>query len=186
MDKSLTILIPTLSERGAQLCTLLRHIYAQVGDRRISIYTDPRGRAITIGKKRTEMLWAVNSDYICFVDDDDMVSHDYIEKVYDAIQSGPDVVGMRGYVTLDRSLPLNWIISTKYTEWAGDVDGFKYVRYPNHLSPIKLEHARAVGFPDVRHAEDYEYSMGLKKSGLLKTQTFIDSEIYFYHFISRK
>lgn len=188
MTYSLAILLPTLPEpkRESMLCTLLRHINSQIGDRAVFVFVDPRGRNMTIGQKRMEMLQSVNTDYVVFIDDDDWVTHNYVELVYNAIQSNPDVVGMRGLITIDNGRPENWIISTKYKEWASDVDGYKYVRYPNHLSPIKREHALRAGFEAIRHAEDHKYSMRLKELGVLETQAFINEEIYTYKYITRK
>lgn len=179
--KSLEILIPTLPERHAQYNTIFTHLNNQIGERSVTIMPDARGRFISIGRKRDEMLKRATGDYVVFIDDDDMVTHDYVEKVYDAIQSEPDVVGFRGYMTTNRQNSENWIISIKY-DWATDVDGFRYVRYPNHLSPIKREIALSVGFPDLRHGEDYNYSMALKESGKLQKEFFIDKELYHYDF----
>lgn len=183
--KSLAILIPSLPERRIMFNALRTHIEMQFGDRNITVQTDIRGKEISIGKKRDDMLRACKADYIAFVDDDDHVSHDYIERIYEAIQQDPDVIGMRGIITIDRGKAETWSINTKY-DWAENQDGFRYVRYPNHLSPIKLEHALEAGFKDMGHGEDYDYSMGLKQLGRLQKQVFIDAELYEYHYRSQK
>lgn len=182
---SLAILIPTLIERRAMFNTLRTHIEVQIGDRDVRVISDITSSRMTIGAKRQKMLQECTADYIVFVDDDDMVTHDYVDSVYAAIQSGPDVVGLRGYMTTNRNNVENWCISIKY-DWAENQGGYRYVRYPNHLAPIKREHALAAGFPDIRHGEDYEYSMRLKRSGLLVNEEFIDAELYHYIFIVRK
>lgn len=184
--KSLSVLIPTLLERRAMFNTLYNHLAMQVGNKEVRIVSDITGKPMSIGRKRQKMLQEAVTDYIVFVDDDDMVTHDYVEKVYNAIQSGPDVVGLCGYMTTNRQNPEDWIISIKYPEWKSDVDGFKYVRYPNHLAPVKREHALAAGFPDKTHGEDYDYSMSLKNTGLLKNEVLIDEKLYHYIFIPHK
>lgn len=183
--KSLQILIPTLPERHASYNALFIHLNNQIGERNVSILPDARGRHISIGKKRDDMLKAATADYVSFIDDDDMVTHDYIPKIYDAIQSGCDVVGMRGYMTTNRQRPENWCISIRY-DWSDNKDGYRYVRYPNHLAPIKLEHARAAGFKDMGHGEDYDYSMRLKSLNILKEEYFIDEELYHYLYSTAK
>ena len=183
--KSLAILIPTLPERRIMFNAIRTHIEMQIGDRLVTVISDIRGKEIKIGKKRQEMLESCKADFIAFVDDDDMVSHDYIERIYEAIQQEPDVVGFNGIITVDRMNPETWSINTKY-DWAENQDGFRYVRFPNHLSPIKLEHALEAGFTDMGHGEDYDYSMRLKSLGKLQKQIFVDAELYQYHYRSQK
>jgi hypothetical protein len=183
--KTLAILIPTLREREAMTVALCDNLITQIQDRNVKIVIDYTGREMTIGAKRQMMLEKITSDYIAFIDDDDEVSANYIQLIYDAIQSEPDVIGMRGWMTTNGTNRENWIIRTKY-DWKTNVDGFRYVRYPNHLSPIKTELALEAGFPDLRHGEDYEYSMRLKAKGNLKNEVFIDEELYHYKFMPKK
>lgn len=183
--KSLQLLIPSLPDRFAMFNALCNHLNAQIGERQVSLLTDSRGKHLSIGAKRNEMLKAATADYIAFIDDDDMVSHNYIEKIYEAIQTEPDVVGLEGIITVDRMNPQTWSISKKY-EWAEDRDGFKYVRYPNHLAPTKREIALAAGFKDMGHGEDYDYSMRLKEQGLIQTEFYIAENLYQYHYRTRK
>jgi hypothetical protein len=106
----------------------------------------------------------------------------YIQRIWDALQSNPDCVGTRGSITTNGTQSKSWCIRTKY-DWAEDVDGFKYVRYPNHLTPVKKEFAIQAGFDDKRFGEDYDYSMRLKAQGNLKNEVFIDEEIYHYRYV---
>lgn len=186
-EKSLSILIPTLQERWLKYSVLYNHLQAQVGERDVRIIPDSRGRHITIGTKRQEMLQATATDYVVFVDDDDMVEHNYVELIYDAIQKDPDVVGLRGWMTTNGANPESWSISIKYPEWKTDFDGFRYVRCPNHLAPIKREHALAIGYDvNSRFGEDADYSMRLRDAALCKKEEFIDQQIYHYIWKSNK
>lgn len=182
---TLDILIPTLPDRRITLNALRTHLEMQIGDKPIQVVTNLRGREISIGAKRQMMIENSTADFIVFIDDDDMVTHDYVEKVYSAIQTNPDVVGLNGYMTTNRQNPESWSISTRY-DWSENVDGFRYVRYPNHLAPIKREHALKAGFPDIKHGEDYEYSMRLKRNGDLKKEFMIDENLYHYIFCPHK
>lgn len=183
--RSLAVLIPTLNDRRRYLNVLHSHIAKQIGERDVQIITNYTGREMSIGAKRQMMLENCKADYICFVDDDDMVSTEYISLIYDAIQKEPDVVGMRGIITIDGGERFEWCISTKY-DWAENQDGFRYVRYPNHLAPIRRELALQAGFKDMGHGEDYDYSMRLKELGKLKKEEFIDEELYYYYYKSKK
>ena len=179
------ILIPTLDERKNYLAVLFQHLQRQIEDRNVEIILNATGKELSIGKKREQMLMQTNADYIAFVDDDDMVSHDYIKRIYEAIQSEPDVVGMEGLITTDRMNPQTWSISTKY-DWGENKDGFKYVRYPNHLAPIKRVHALEAGFPDKKFGEDYDYSMRLKANGKLSKEVYVAQNLYQYHYRTKK
>jgi hypothetical protein len=53
-----------------------------------------------------------------------------------------------------------------------------YLRYPNHLNTVKRELALQVGFKDMGHGEDKDYSDRLKP--LLKTEAKIEGVIYHY------
>lgn len=189
-EKSLGVLIPTLPERFAPFNTLKNHLARQVENRKVIIPICPIDRSMSIGVKRQFMLESVMTDFVVFIDDDDWVTLDYIPLVYDAIQKDPDVVGLCGYMTTNGGDRQNWSISIKYNGvgWNENksMDGYRYVRCPNHLAPIKREHALAVGYQDMKHGEDYTYSMKLKDLGLLKKEEFIESELYHYIFKSNK
>lgn len=183
---SLSILIPTLPERNGFLSVLQNSLARQTGDKKIQIVTDPRDKSVTIGQKRDEMIRSVSTDYIVFIDDDDAISHDYLDKVYAAIQYGVDVVGLCGMMTTNRQNPQSWIISKKY-DWGENQDGYKYVRYPNHLAPIKRDIAVQIGYKhNLKHGEDYAYSMDLKNSGLISSEYLITDKLYEYLFRTNK
>ena len=74
-------------------------------------------------------------------------------------------------------------------EWSEKEDlniaGHKfYLRYPNHLNPVKREYALKVGFPEISMGEDKSYSQRILQ--YLNTEEYIEEPIYFYEFITRK
>jgi hypothetical protein len=106
---------------------------------------------------------------------------DYIDQILQAIKTEPDCVGM--LIDCDmQGVKRNAIASLKYNNWGENKDGFKYVRSPYHKTPVKRWIALKAGFPDKRFGEDYEYSMRLINSGLLKTEVMVKSPIYFYRY----
>jgi len=42
---------------------------------------------MTIGAKRNQLLHRAKGDYVAFVDDDDLVSSDYVNKVLSAVST---------------------------------------------------------------------------------------------------
>lgn len=151
------------------------------GDVELLVATD--AGEMSIGAKRNKLLLDAQGEYICFVDDDDRVSDDYVEKILLALKSLPDVVGIVGWYTEGNKPPKKFIHSTQYTEWSEDDE--TYYRTPNHLNPVKRLLALKAGFPDQDHGEDHEYSKKLQAVMVMdcdcnQVEVFIPEPIYFY------
>lgn len=179
MGCKLSILICTIPERANLFTELFNKLNVQATGRSVQIIYDdaPRG-TITIGAKRNALLNQAIGEYVCFIDDDDDISHDYIEQILKATESKPDCIGFQIACNMDgiKSLAAS---SLKY-EWSENIDGYKYVRSIYHKTPVKREIALQCMFPDKSFGEDYEYSMRLKP--LLKNEIFIDKILYNYNF----
>lgn len=181
----LCILIPTLKIRSQLLSNLLDILLPQITSRPlqdVKILIEVDNTELTIGAKRnlltTKAHNLYNPDYIVFVDDDDTLSPDYIEKIMKAIESNPDVIGIVGQQTTNGENPRTFIHSLKYNSWFEK--NKIYYRNPNHLNPIKTEIALKVKFPNKSFGEDKDYSMAILP--LLKTEVFIPETIYYYDF----
>ena len=74
------------------------------------------------------------------------------------------------------------IASNRYSDWCENKNGFRYCRTIYHKTPVRRDIALMVGFEDLRFAEDYKYAVGLKKTGLLKNEIFIDKVLYYYNY----
>lgn len=176
----LSILIPTLEQRAAMLANVLFDLntqidYEEVGDQ-VEIVVLCDGGEKPTGAKRNELLEQAKGEYISFVDDDDVVSPNYIHLVLDALKTSPDVVGMRGVYCVDGRYFGLFEHSIEHKEWYQTGD--RFFRPPNHLNPVKREFALLAKFPDVVFGEDREYSMKLRL--MLSTQVMIDTPIYTY------
>jgi len=196
-DKKLSILICSIVGRELLLQALVKELKRQIKDKTddVEILIEVDNKEISIGKKRNILLKKAAGDYICFVDDDDKVSWDYIAKILQAIKSNPDccsLTGLLGRKITSRMLrrmrrrgekaSINgtqnniFIHSLAHKEWFEEKG--VYYRCPNHLNTVKRELACQVGFPDVNQGEDKAYS--LKLFPLLKTESNIEGIIYFY------
>lgn len=189
----LSILICTVLERQELFRSLYSELQRQMsngsfflsGDVEILVNTD--NKEISIGAKRQALLQEAKGDFICFVDDDDIVSSDYISSIYNAIVNNPkiDCIGIRGTMTTNKANLQNWSVRNIY-DWADNVDGYRYVRFTHHWCPVRRMHALKAGFPDKRFGEDYDYSMRLKKLDILNSEFFIDKDIYHYNYNAPK
>jgi len=178
----LSILICTLPDRIVELRRLVDCLTAQIKNElsdSIEILTEdtPRGNETT-GKKRDLLLKASSGKYISFVDDDDMVSHDYIQRVIEASKQEVDCIGMCGLHKRNNTHDWMFRHSITVSRWCSDPRRAIYYRTPNHLNPVKREHAIATGFKNITYAEDKDYSDRIKP--LLKTEVFLERPIYFY------
>jgi len=145
------------------------------------VKNDPQavGSAITYARR-----YALSSVLGLNVDDDDDVSNDYVIKIIEAITTHDvDAIGIRGIYTENGVRPEPFETSLKHG-WSKQ--GNRYLRYCNHISPIKREYAKQIKFPDKVFGEDYDWTMELKKSGLLKSDYVIPTPLYFYKFRSKK
>lgn len=182
---TLSILIPTLPERFSLLKRLQQILNPQIarfGGRVQIIYNDA-GRQVTIGEKRNNLMARVNTDYHVYVDDDDIVSNDYVAKILTAIEQNPDVVTFNGFMTTNGSQRRNFVIKLgeKYEE-----RDKVYYRFPNHIVPMKTSLVRHIKFPHIVSGEDYAWARTINDRKLLKTSVHIDSDLYHYDFNSYK
>lgn len=101
MNPLLSILIPTVPERAAQLAGLL----AILGDDpRVEILSFSDNRRRTIGEKRDGLLRLARGEYVAFVDDDDSIAPDYFAEILPACAQGPDVVTFRQEATVNAAV----------------------------------------------------------------------------------
>jgi glycosyltransferase involved in cell wall biosynthesis len=197
----LSILIPTLESRRDKFCKLVGHIIEgkpvelpsvfygkcnRIGFQRLTCvvlgvqdceicYEIDNGE-LSVGVNRQKLLERATGDYICFIDDDDMVPDNYVAKVLKAIETKPDCCSLTGELHWPNSGIERFEHSIDYDKW--EKKDNVYLRYPNHLNTVKRELALQVGFKDMRHGEDRDYSDRLKP--LLKTEAKIDGVIYHY------
>ena len=89
--KDFSILICSLESRSLKLNRLLSILKEQADDR-VEILVSVDSGEKSVGAKRNELVKASCGKYLAFIDDDDIVSDDYVDLILKAIQDGPDVV----------------------------------------------------------------------------------------------
>lgn len=179
--KQLAILIPTLPIRIKRYSYLVDKLNKQIVKNnlvdKVQILSFCDSKDYPVGQKRNLLIKWANATYICFIDDDDDISDNYVSSIYNATLKGVDCITFNGrFISADdvRDIHMSLLVNEDYnTETC-------YYRIPNHLSVIKREIALKCKFPDVNYGEDSVYSKKLKKH--LVTEHHIPEKLYFYLF----
>lgn len=181
----LSILICTIPSRYAYYGRLIVELNAQILPYapEVGIISN-NSTELSIGAKRNWLLEKAESEYIAYIDDDDRVSQSYIDLLIQGINKGVDCCSLIGEITFDGKNPKKFIHSMDYEGWYERND--VYYRGVNHLNCIKTSIAKQIGFTDKNHGEDYDFSIKLQESGLLKTEHKIHQTIYYYDYRNKK
>lgn len=173
----LSILIPSLACRTEFLSKLISALNPQL-TKGVEVLVRIDNADKQIGAKRNELLDSATGEYVVFIDDDDMVSPNFIEKVLEGITSGCDYIG---YAQMFHHIHTGQ--QSKVTTNIGATWGFKdgvYIRGVQHICPIRREIASQVRFPDKSFSEDREWGYEIEK--LVKTEFTIDEPLYYYEY----
>lgn len=150
------------------LDTLHRQIFALANPWQVEIHIARDSGELPVGAKRQSLLRQARGDFVCFIDDDDLVAATYIADILAAIgrQPGADCVVFAGRLEVDGRFagPFDYSICHQRYYQLGN----RYFRTPNHLCPVRRELAMQVGFKAVNCGEDTDYARRLYP--LLKTQ----------------
>ena len=142
---------------------------------------------MTVGAKRNKLVNRAKGERIIFVDDDDLVSENYVEKLLEYSELDFDCIGIGVEFTKDGKDKSIYDYSFKKNintrERNKDSKRFGqrvYGRMPNHLCLWKKDVAQRVEFPDRNLGEDHEWA----EQQILKGYSLHLTEeiIYFYDF----
>lgn len=185
--KLLSILICTVPDRKDYLTRLRGILDPQLTDE-VEIMIDDRGRGVPTGEKRNHLIKTSTGKYFMFIDDDDVVAHDFIQNVLYAANHDPDVVTFKGWMTTNGGSRVDWVIklNEKY-EARKDADQItRYYRFPNHLCAMKRSLVEGFQFPNIWQGEDYAWALQIHEACALKNEFHIDKQLYHYEFRDNK
>lgn len=205
----LSILIPTTYDREDMTDRLASHIRKQCESRgsysltrfhdeemvlrnnthndKIEILTLIDNKKNTTGYKRNVLYENASGKYSISCDSDDWVPDYYIEELLKAAESDADCFGINGIMITDNIKTETWNISkdNPYKTVRGHM-GNHYLRFPNHITPIKSEICKQFKFPDVSYGEDFAWATQIHESGLIKSEYTITKPMYEYRYSSVK
>ena len=188
----LSILIPSIFERSESFNSLVSNLNAQINtcgfDNSVSIISliDKRGD-MSVGNKRNSLIEMAKSEYIVFVDDDDIPANDYVLELMTAINSNPDVIPINGYMTTNGGNKSYWEMGINLPYDTIKLNGkISYRRFPNHIACMKRELILPYKFKDISFGEDYEWAKRLNDNKVFKTEHRITKPIYHYVFTKQR
>jgi glycosyltransferase involved in cell wall biosynthesis len=180
-----TIAILTINGREKFLDRLLGVLEPQIEWQPIELIILKDNRERSIGEKRQMALDMCKTQYISFIDDDDLISPKYVETLLPFMKKGCYGVGFRGIVTSRNHTPMEFVhkAGLPYADKPAIYHGtLIYTRPLNHLNPVMTDIAREIGYKSISFGEDLDYSKRLAESGLIKDQCFADTFLYFYQY----
>lgn len=183
----LSILIPTIKRHEKYLIELLRELNHQTSkyNGEVEILIDD-SQVDTVGEKRNRLLERAIGKYVAFFDADDSPSRNYIELLMQAMKTDCDCASLKGIYSVDGAYNGIFDHSIKYKKWETVQGIIRYLRFPNHLNMIKSSIAKQFKFPEKNFSEDFDWSTAIHKSGLLKTEHYIQEVIYHYKYVTNK
>jgi len=133
----------------------------------------------TVGEKRNQIAALAKGRFLTFVDDDDLVTDDYVETLLAEIGKAPDT---------DCFVFNAWITEggkdgklTKFgVEYAHELRDDVYYRLPTHVCCHRTENVRKVSFQSVNLGEDVEWANAVRP--LIHKQVRIEKILYHYQF----
>jgi glycosyltransferase involved in cell wall biosynthesis len=125
------------------------------------------------------MIVAAVTDYVSFVDDDDLVAPDYVPEIVRAIDQWPDYVGFQVQCYSDDAPTAVSYHSLEFDRWRNLTD--RYERDISHLNPIRANLARMANFAKAgNRAEDRSWADQLRRTRAVNTQVVIPRILYHY------
>lgn len=177
-----SILVPTLGERRPLFERLMSGLLPQAERHGPSVRVVGwhNNGSPSLPKIRQAMVLGTRTDYISFVDDDDLVSPYYVAAVMDALAGRPDYVGFQVQCYSDGAPTAVSYHSLEFRRWR-NLSG-RYERDISHINPIRTVLARKGDFSRTRSggAEDRGWADQIRRAQVLKTQVVIPRILYHY------
>jgi hypothetical protein len=184
-----SILTPAVPSRLSQLEALRKIIADQIGDDPVEhlILLDNKRR--TVGEKRDALLRASKGRYVAFVDDDDMISHDYVTLILEKIRKEPDVITFRQQAKVNNEIAdIEFRLGNENEEFKGAFDG-AYTNVPIvkrnawHVCAWRRTLAIQSHFPAINYGEDWQFAKPL--CDMAETEEHIPKVLHYYRHSSK-
>jgi hypothetical protein len=180
MNPTLSILTPSIPSRiqrlGMDCQWLMSQLSEQIGGLPVEHLVLCDNRARSIGAKRQALVDIARGEYIAFVDDDDDVSQDYVERLLEATKTRADVITFRQraiYNGLESEVHFG--INNQDGPFT---PGGITLRAPWHVCAWKRERVQGCLFSESNYGEDLAWCLQARRRA--RTAHHIDAVIHTY------
>lgn len=175
----LSILICSVNNRvGNFLSDLFEQINSQCVGKDVEVLWLIDNKVMTVGEKRNKLIEMATGEYITFVDDDDKIAIDYVDKLLLSINDKPsDVICFKAKISINGWVYQDVLYSKEYEN---ETKVGVFYRKPNHLMCWKSSIAKHIKYHSINCGEDTDWANRIHKN--IKTETLIDDFLYYYDF----
>jgi hypothetical protein len=178
----LSILICSVenNERQESLKKLIQELNTQIfsnyADNIVEILVEKDNGTISVGQKRNNLIEKAKGEFICFIDDDDFVTENYLSTILHHLNSELDIL-LISIQHIENGVNKPKIIPSLYID---NLDTGEAVFKTNHfhLCPHKKTIANKVLFECINFSEDMIYSQ--KMVNHINNHYLISQPIYIY------
>jgi glycosyltransferase involved in cell wall biosynthesis len=178
-----SILVPTIPQREESFRRLMGILLPQLAEHRgaVRVIAWRNAGEKTVGELRDALLAASDADYVCFIDDDDLIPEYYVTEIMIALSTRPHHVGFQLAYYLDGRLEEIVDHSLRHQGWERTSEG-RLVRDFTHIDPILRETAQAGRFAQARRyrAEDRAWCKQVRPHLQGRPEAYIDKIMYHY------
>ncbi len=170
------LLICSIEHRTASLTALLEALAPQiipgVG---VRIFRDNLEHGWTA--KCQALIESSRADYVSYIDDDDLVAPDFVERIMFALEFRPDYVGFMVRYTEDGVKQVPVLHGLQHDGWHNTPEAL--FRDITDKNPIRRELA-LLSLWEGGNGADRVWADRLRALGVVKQQVFIPAELYYY------
>jgi glycosyltransferase involved in cell wall biosynthesis len=180
MILSILICAVEIEERQIKLKKLVSELHRQISknyaEEIVEILVDTDNMTKSVGQKRNDLISKAKGNFVCFIDDDDFITENYLSTILNHLNIGIDILligisHIENGINKTKILPSLFIDNLTTNEVVFKTNHF-------HLCPHKKSIAELISFDCVNFAEDMIYSQKMVKH--ISNHAVISDPIYIY------
>ena len=180
MILSILICAVEIEERQIKLKKLVSELHRQISknyaEEIVEILVDSDNMTKSVGQKRNDLISKAKGHFVCFIDDDDFITENYLSTILHHLNIGIDILligisHIENGINKTKILPSLFIDNLTTNEVVFKTNHF-------HLCPHKKSIAELISFDCVNFAEDMIYSQKMVKH--ISNHAVISDPIYIY------